>query len=83
MDTLLKIGLVKGLSYPDHFQQPYEGLDSKSKREWNKYIFDKVFALSCAETRREVRRELHKSEVGLIERRVKDFLNKTVSEGQN
>jgi hypothetical protein len=77
LDTLLKIELIKGLSYPGYLQQPFQDLDTQRKNEWVEYTFEKVFALARAEARREVRRELFNSELGLIERRVGEFLNKS------
>ena len=83
LDNLLKIELLKGLAYPEHLQHPYKDLATKSRPEWFKYTFDKVFALACAESRREVGRELFKSELGLIEQRVNEFFKKYGFKNQN
>jgi hypothetical protein len=76
LNTLLKIELIKGLVYPEFLNKPFKDLDHESKKEWLKYTSEKVFSLARAETKSHLGRELYKSEAGLIEHRVNEFLRK-------
>ncbi len=82
LDTLLKIELIKGLVYPEYLQKPYNDLDNESKKEWLKYTFQKVFSLAREEAKGELGRSLFKSEAGLIEHRVNEFIRKYVLENK-